>query len=88
MQSKQVYTPEVCHQITWAIIVDTWLFFNDIKLAEDFLEQRDYMQFPASTLEGNFMSIKHVIKIQRHNFPLEWGTPEPQYGPPSPLLPG
>jgi hypothetical protein len=25
------------------------------------------------------MSIKHGIKIQQHNFPPEWGTPEPQY---------
>jgi hypothetical protein len=30
------------------------------------------------------MSIKHGIKIQRHNFPSERGTPEPQYGPPIP----
>ncbi len=46
------------------------------------------MQFPVSTLEGDFMSIKHGNKIQRHNFPLEWGTPEAQYGPPVPYYPG
>ena len=63
MQNKQAYTPEVCCRITWAIIVDTRSFFDNIKLAEDFLEQGDYMQLPASTLEGNFMSIKHGIKI-------------------------
>jgi hypothetical protein len=34
------------------------------------------------------MAIKHGIKIQRHNFPLEWTTPEPQYGPPGPYYPG
>ena len=35
------------------------------------------------------MSIRHGIKIQRHNFPLEWGTPEPQYHSPSaPYYPG
>jgi len=81
---------EVCRRITWAIIVDTRSFFDDIKLAEDFLEQGDYMQFPASTLEGDFMSIKHGIKIQQHNFPPEWGTPEPQYHspPPAPYYPG
>jgi hypothetical protein len=85
MQNKQVYTPEVCRRITWSIIVDTRLFFDDIKLAEDFLEHGDYMQFTASTLEGDFVSIKHGIKIQRHNFPQEWGTPEPQYhSPPAP----
>jgi hypothetical protein len=77
MQNKQAYTPEECRRITWAIIVDTRSFFDDIKLAEDFLEHGDYMQFPASTLEGDFMSIKHCIKIQQHNFPPEWGTPEP-----------
>ncbi len=82
MQNKQAYSPEVCRRITWAIIVDTQSFFEDIKLAEDFLEHGDYMQFPASTLEGDFMSIKHGIKFQRHNFPPEWGTPEPQYAPP------
>ena len=88
MQNKQAYSPEVCRRITWAIIVDTQSFFEDIKLAEDFLEHGDYMQLPASTLEGDFMSIKHGIKFQRHNFPPEWGTPEPQYAPPILYHPG
>ncbi len=39
MQNKQAYTPEVVHRIIWAIIVDTQSFFDDIKLAEDFLKQ-------------------------------------------------
>ncbi len=64
MQNKQAYTPEVCRRITWAIIVDTRSFFDDIKLTEDFLEYGGHMQFPASTLEGDFMSIIHGIKIQ------------------------
>jgi hypothetical protein len=59
MQNKQAYTPEVCHCITWAIIMDTCSFFDDIKLAEDFLEQGESMRFPASILEGEYMSIKH-----------------------------
>ena len=88
MQNKQAYIPKVCHRITWAIIVDTRSFFDDIKLVEDFLQHGDYMQFPASTLEDDFMSIKHGIKIQRHDFPPERGTPEPQYGPPVPYYPG
>jgi hypothetical protein len=71
MQNKQGYTPEVCHRITWAIIVDTRSFFNDIKLAEDFLEHGEYMHFPASTLEGDFMAVKHGIKIRWHNFSLK-----------------
>jgi hypothetical protein len=85
MQNKQAYTPEVVCRIIWAIIMDTQSFFNDIKLAEDFLEQGHYMQFPSSTLEGNLMSIKHGIKLQRHNFPHEWTAPDnqprPQYYP-------
>jgi hypothetical protein len=84
MQNKQAYTPKVCHRITWAIIVDTRSFFDDIKLAEDFLEHGECMHFSASMLEGDFMAVKHGIKIQRHNFPLEWATPKPQYGPPGP----
>jgi hypothetical protein len=88
MENKQAHTPEVCHRITWAIIVDTRSFFDDIKLAEDFLEHGKYMQLPASTLGGDFMSVKDSIKIQRHNFPLEWSTPEPQHGPPGPYYPG
>jgi hypothetical protein len=55
MQSKQANTPEVCHRLTWAIIVDTWSFFDGIKLAEVFLEHGEYMHFPASMLEGDFM---------------------------------
>jgi hypothetical protein len=39
MQNKQAYTPEVCCCITWAIIIDTCSFFDNIKLAEDFLEK-------------------------------------------------
>jgi hypothetical protein len=84
MQNKQAYTPEVCHRITWAIIVDMRLFFDDIKFVEDFLKQGDYMHFPASALEGDFMAVKHGIKIQQHNFLLEWGT---TVWPPRPLLP-
>jgi hypothetical protein len=61
MQNKQTYTPEVCHRITWAIIMDTCSFFDDIKLAEDFLEQGESMRFPASTLEGEYMSLNTVI---------------------------
>jgi len=65
MQNKQAYTPEVCRRITWVIIVDTRSFFNDSKLAEDFIEHGDYLQFSVSTLEGDLMSIKHGIKIER-----------------------
>ena len=61
--------------------MDTRSFFDDIKLAEDFIDQGHYMQFPASTLEGDLMSIKHGIKLQRHNFPQEWAAPDVQPGP-------
>ena len=36
-QNKAAYTQEVCRRITWAIIVDTRQYFDDIKLAEDFI---------------------------------------------------
>ena len=81
MQNKQAYTPEVVCRDIWAIIMDTRSFFNDIKLSEDFLEQGHYMQFPASTLEGDLMSIKHGVKLQRHNFPQELTAPDVQPGP-------
>ncbi len=45
MQNKQAYTPEVVRRIIWAIIVDTRSFFDDIKLADDFLKQCNYIQF-------------------------------------------
>ncbi len=80
MQHKNAYTPEVIRRIVWAIIMDTRSFFDDIKLADDFVEQGAYMQFPASTLEGVYMSIKHGIKIQRHNFPMKWTTLDLQPG--------
>ena len=84
-QNKLAYTPEVCRRITWAIIVDTRSFFNDIKLADDFLSGQR-LQMPVSTLDGDYMAIKHGIKIERHNFPLEWGAPGPsaaeRYQPP------
>ncbi len=38
--------------IIWAIIVDTRLFFDDIKLAEDFIDQGHYMLFPVSRWRG------------------------------------
>ncbi len=68
--------------------MDTRSFLDDIKLVEVFLKHGEYMHFPASTLEGDFMAVKHGIKIQRHNFSLKWTTPEPQYGPPGPYYPG
>jgi len=83
MQNKQAYTPEVVRRIVWAIIVDTWSYFDDIKLAEDFMEQGQHLQFPVSMLEGDFIAIKHGINIQRHNFPAEWAVPEPYQGPSS-----
>jgi hypothetical protein len=73
------FTPQVRRRITWAIIVNTRSFFNDIKLAEYFLEQGQYMQFPASMLEGDYMAIKHGIKIEPHNFHQEWKTLEPYH---------
>ncbi len=65
MQNKQAYTPEVVHRIVWAIIVDTRSYFDDIKLAENFLDQGQYLQFPVSTLKGDLIAIKYGIKIQR-----------------------
>lgn len=63
MQNKQANTPEVVRRIVWAIIVDTRSYFDNIKLAEDFMEQGQYLQYPVSTLEGDFVAIKHGIKI-------------------------
>jgi hypothetical protein len=37
------------------------------------------MQFLASTLEGDYMAIKHSIKIERHYFPQEKEMLEPHY---------
>jgi hypothetical protein len=79
-QNKLAYTPEVCRCITWAIIVDTRSYFNNIKLADNFLHCNGRMQFPVSTLDGDYMNIKHGIKIERHNFPNEWRTMEPTHG--------
>ena len=76
-QDKLAYTPEGCRQITWAIIVDTRSYFDDIKLADDFLHSTGWIQFPVSTLDGDYMSIKHGIKIERHNFPMEWQATAP-----------
>ena len=87
MQNKQANTPEVVRRIVWAIIVDTRSYFDNIKLAEDIMEQGQYLQYPVSTLEGDFVAIKHGIKIQRHNFPAEWAAPEP-YQAPSSYYPG
>jgi hypothetical protein len=64
-QNKLAYTPEVCRRITWAIIVDTRSYFDDIKLADDFLHCNGRMQFPISTLDGDYMNIKHGIKTER-----------------------
>ena len=50
MQHKNAYMPEVIRRIVWAIIMDTRSFFDDIKLADDFVEQGAYMQFSAYTL--------------------------------------
>jgi hypothetical protein len=76
-QSKLAYTPKVCCRITRAIIVDTRSYFYDIKLADDFLHGTGRIQFPVSTLDGTYMSIKHGIKIERHNFPMEWQATAP-----------
>jgi hypothetical protein len=81
MQNKQAYTPEVVCRILWAIIVDTRSYFDDINLAEDFLDQGQYLQFPVSTLKWDLIAIKHGIKIQHHNFPAEWTVPDPYQGP-------
>lgn len=89
-QNKLAYTPEVCRRITWAIIVDTRSFFDDIKLSDDFLRGGGRMQFPVSTLDGVYDAIKHGIKIERHNFPSEWKSTEPPlgYGMQTPYLQG
>ncbi len=88
MQNKQAYTPEVCCCITWEIIVNSCLFFYNIRLAEEFLENWEIIQFPVSPLDGDYVAIKHGIKILCHNFPQEWTTPELSFGPAGGYYPG
>jgi hypothetical protein len=76
-QTTAAFTPEVCHRITWAIIVDTRSYFDDIKLADDFITFGTRIQFPVSTMDGKLLNIKFGNKILRSNFPSEWATPEP-----------
>ena len=57
--------------------MDTQTYFDDIKLADDFIQQRRYLKFPVSTLDADYAAIKYGIKIKRHNFPKEWMTKEP-----------
>jgi hypothetical protein len=74
-QNKAAYTQEVCRRILWAIIVDTRQFFDEVKLADDFIGYGSSdLKFPVSTLQGEYMNIKFGTPIQRHNFPKEWMT--------------
>jgi hypothetical protein len=79
---------EVCCCIMRAIIVNTWSFFDNIKLADDFLENGKYMKFPVSMLDGDYAAIKHGIKIQYHNFPHEWPCWNLLLGPQGATIPG
>ncbi len=69
-QHEVAYTPEVCRRITWVIIVDTRTYFDDIKLADAFLNDRQIL-FLVSTLEGDYVTIRHRNKIHCHNYPTE-----------------
>jgi hypothetical protein len=74
-QNKAAYTQEVCRRILWAIFVDTRQYFDEVKLADDFIRYRGSdLKFPVSTLQGEYMNIKFGIPIQRYNFPKEWMT--------------
>ena len=54
MQNRAAYTLEVYRCITWAIIVDTSTFFDDIKLDDNFIQQGHYLKFPVSTLDADY----------------------------------
>ena len=58
--------------------MDTRTFFDDIKLAVNFIQRGRYLKFPVSTLDADYAAIKHGIKIERHNLPKEWMTKEPR----------
>jgi hypothetical protein len=76
-QTTAAFTPEVCRRITWAIIIDTCSYFDNIKLANDYITFGTRIQFPVSTMDGELLNIKFGNKILCSNFPSEWVTPEP-----------
>jgi hypothetical protein len=68
---RNAYTPEVCTQITWAIIDDGHSFFGQNTAASDFAPEATHY-FSMSFLEGITNAICNALIIQRATFPRKW----------------
>jgi hypothetical protein len=71
MAIKVHFTAEHCRRITWAIIDDSRLYFDNVKTTLDF-NTGATIAFPQSFLVDIIRNVQHGILVERANFPEEW----------------
>jgi hypothetical protein len=69
-QLKGKFTPEICRQITWAILIDGWAFFNMVLTPQDF--ESGLLVFPQSFLSSILDLVQFCNPIQWENFLSDW----------------
>jgi hypothetical protein len=67
---KASFTAENCHRITWAILDDGRVFFDDVKMTINFMGQD--MTFSQSYLIDILNNIRYAVPVKRASFPDEW----------------
>ena len=71
MAQKNSFTPEHCCRVTWAILDDGHVHFDDVKTTLDF-QGPDDPTFPQSYLIDILRNVQYTIPVERANFPNKW----------------
>ena len=83
MAQKSSFTVEHCRRITWAILDDGRVHFNDVKTTLDFQGPAEPV-FPQLYLIDILCNVRYTIPVEQANFPNKWK----QKNPPSMSNPG
>jgi len=67
---KSEFKPTLCRQMTWGIIMDCRQYYSQRLMEREF--DRDFVQFPRSTLDDLIQDARFARPIMRHRFPREW----------------
>ncbi len=78
---RDAFTPDICRQITWAILTDGQSFFNTV-LVEAQFRNNERFKWPTSLIHTITDNVRFAKAIDRPMYPTEWIVPtqNPQGG--------
>ena len=71
---RDLFTPNVCRRITWAILTDGRSFFNTV-LVEAQFRSGERFRWPTSLIHKITDDVRFTTAIERSMYPVEWLIP-------------